>query len=194
MGILNATPDSFSDGGAASRSGAGDRARAGDAGAEGADIIDVGGESTRPGAAPVPSRRGAGARAAGGRGAGRARRGRLDRHPQRRDDARRRSMPARASSTTSRPSRTIPPPRALVAARGCPVVLMHMRGDPTTMAATHGLPRRRVRRGKRARRPRSPRRGGRHRARRHRARPRHRVRQDDAAQIVELLRAAAGAA
>jgi dihydropteroate synthase len=53
MGIVNVTPDSFSDGG-----------RHDDAGralahcekllAEGADILDIGGESTRPGAAPVP--------------------------------------------------------------------------------------------------------------------------------------------
>jgi dihydropteroate synthase len=54
MGVLNVTPDSFSDGG-----------RWLDAGAavahglqmveEGADVIDVGGESTRPGAEPVPT-------------------------------------------------------------------------------------------------------------------------------------------
>jgi dihydropteroate synthase len=54
MGILNVTPDSFSDGG-----------RHADAGPatehalrmveDGADIIDVGGESTRPGAAEVPA-------------------------------------------------------------------------------------------------------------------------------------------
>jgi dihydropteroate synthase len=54
MGIVNITPDSFSDGG-----------RLGDAPAairhalklleEGADILDVGGESTRPGAAAVPA-------------------------------------------------------------------------------------------------------------------------------------------
>lgn len=52
MGVLNVTPDSFSDGG-----------RLGDVGAavaeglrlwgDGADIVDVGGESTRPGARPV---------------------------------------------------------------------------------------------------------------------------------------------
>ena len=52
MGVLNVTPDSFSDGGcyldpdAAVAHG---RAMV----AEGADIVDVGGESTRPGAAPV---------------------------------------------------------------------------------------------------------------------------------------------
>ena len=57
MGILNATPDSFSDGGdffdiekAV--------ARGLDMMAQGADIIDVGGESTRPGAIPVSAREG----------------------------------------------------------------------------------------------------------------------------------------
>lgn len=53
MGIVNVTPDSFSDGGqfldpaAAIEQG---KRLAGD----GADILDVGGESTRPGATPVP--------------------------------------------------------------------------------------------------------------------------------------------
>jgi dihydropteroate synthase len=53
MGILNVTPDSFSDGG---RFLAVDVAAAHAARmvAEGADIVDVGGESTRPGASPVP--------------------------------------------------------------------------------------------------------------------------------------------
>ena len=53
MGIVNVTPDSFSDGGA--------HATAGDAVAhglrlaeEGADVLDVGGETTRPGASEVP--------------------------------------------------------------------------------------------------------------------------------------------
>ena len=53
MGVVNVTPDSFSDGGAYF-----DAARAVDRGlelaSEGADIIDVGGESTRPGSRPVP--------------------------------------------------------------------------------------------------------------------------------------------
>lgn len=53
MGVVNVTPDSFSDGGrwfdedAAVRHGL-------DLVAEGADLVDVGGESTRPGAARVP--------------------------------------------------------------------------------------------------------------------------------------------
>lgn len=54
MGVVNVTPDSFSDGGlwldplAAV-------AHAREMAAEGADILDVGGESTRPGAEPVPA-------------------------------------------------------------------------------------------------------------------------------------------
>jgi dihydropteroate synthase len=53
MGILNVTPDSFSDGGRFLDAGAAiahGRALL----ADGADILDVGGESTRPGAEPVP--------------------------------------------------------------------------------------------------------------------------------------------
>jgi dihydropteroate synthase len=53
MGILNVTPDSFSDGGSwFAPDGAVDRGL--EMIAEGADIVDVGGESTRPGAAVVP--------------------------------------------------------------------------------------------------------------------------------------------
>lgn len=52
MGILNVTPDSFSDGGRFSALDAA-VAQAERMIAEGADIIDVGGESTRPGAAPI---------------------------------------------------------------------------------------------------------------------------------------------
>lgn len=52
MGVLNVTPDSFSDGG---RFVDPDRAVAHGLAlvAEGADVVDVGGESTRPGASPV---------------------------------------------------------------------------------------------------------------------------------------------
>ncbi|WP_299944444.1 dihydropteroate synthase [uncultured Microbulbifer sp.] len=57
MGVLNATPDSFSDGGSYYTAGHLDLSlvlrRAGQMLGEGAAIIDVGGESTRPGAAPV---------------------------------------------------------------------------------------------------------------------------------------------
>jgi len=54
MGVLNVTPDSFSDGGIY-----GSARKAVERGqemiAEGADIIDIGGESTRPGSRPVPA-------------------------------------------------------------------------------------------------------------------------------------------
>ncbi len=53
MGILNVTPDSFSDGGEFSSTPDQALAHARFMAAEGADIIDVGGESTRPGASPV---------------------------------------------------------------------------------------------------------------------------------------------
>ncbi|MHB9288347.1 dihydropteroate synthase [Halobacteriales archaeon Cl-PHB] len=53
MGILNVTPDSFYDGGEFAGTDAA-VSRAEEMVAEGADIIDVGGESTRPGADPVP--------------------------------------------------------------------------------------------------------------------------------------------
>ena len=55
MGVLNVTPDSFSDGGEFFAT---DAAVAGgiEMASEGADIIDIGGESTRPGAEPVSAK------------------------------------------------------------------------------------------------------------------------------------------
>src|ERR1700756_131535 len=53
MGILNVTPDSFSDGGLYAEPSKA-RLQAELMLADGADIIDIGGESTRPGAPPVP--------------------------------------------------------------------------------------------------------------------------------------------
>jgi len=53
MGVLNVTPDSFSDGGLFFDEGRA-TARGLELAEEGADIIDVGGESTRPGSEPVP--------------------------------------------------------------------------------------------------------------------------------------------
>jgi dihydropteroate synthase len=52
MGVVNVTPDSFSDGGLFLDAGAAIR-HARELIGEGADIVDVGGESTRPGAEPV---------------------------------------------------------------------------------------------------------------------------------------------
>ncbi len=62
LGILNVTPDSFSDGGSYSASSSAPEqidldaavSRVDEMLAEGADMIDVGGESTRPGAEPIP--------------------------------------------------------------------------------------------------------------------------------------------
>ena len=53
MGIVNVTPDSFSDGGKFLDPAAA-VARALELVAQGAEILDIGGESTRPGAEPVP--------------------------------------------------------------------------------------------------------------------------------------------
>ena len=52
MGVLNVTPDSFSDGGKYAKPRSAAR-RASEMEKQGADIIDIGGESTRPGAEPV---------------------------------------------------------------------------------------------------------------------------------------------
>ena len=131
MGVLNVTPDSFSDGGDFV-----DQAAAVERGLEmlrnGADVIDVGGESTRPGADPVPE-----------------------------DEELRRVVPvikalrersaARISVDTFKPSvaraaveagadiwndvRALQEPGALETAAelGVPVILMHMSGKPKTM-------------------------------------------------------------
>lgn len=131
MGILNVTPDSFSDGGRFIDAGrAAEQARA--LLQQGADIIDVGGESTRPGSQPVDE-----------------------------EQECRRVLPVidavRAHSSvpisidTSKPGvmrravaagadmvndvRALRDPSALdtVRALGVPVVLMHMQGEPRTM-------------------------------------------------------------
>jgi dihydropteroate synthase len=54
MGVVNVTPDSFSDGGRYVAPAAA-IARGVEMVAEGADVVDVGGESTRPGSDPVPA-------------------------------------------------------------------------------------------------------------------------------------------
>ncbi len=80
MGVVNVTPDSFSDGGlyldhdAAIAHGL-------ELVAEGADVVDVGGESTRPGAEPVPVEEELRRVRPGGRSARPPRAG-LHRHPQ----------------------------------------------------------------------------------------------------------------
>lgn len=133
MGVLNVTPDSFSDGGRYHDPGA--AIAAGLAMAEaGADIVDVGGESTRPGTPPTAP-----------------------------DEERRRVVPVVEAlaaggvcvSIDTRNAATMQAAldagativndvsalthdarsAAVVAAARCPVVLMHMRGTPDTMNA-----------------------------------------------------------
>jgi dihydropteroate synthase len=132
MGILNVTPDSFSDGGRAA-----DPEQAIARGLElidaGADVVDVGGESTRPGAEPVPAdeelRRVEpviAALAADGRAAVSV------------DTAKagvaRRALAAGAHVVNDVTAlRGDPEMAAAVAETGAGVVLMHMRGTPRTM-------------------------------------------------------------
>ncbi len=132
MGVLNVTPDSFSDGGRYL-----DRPQAVDRGLEmwneGADIVDIGGESTRPGAASVPVEE------------------ELARViPVIREIRRRSDVLISIDTTKSRvlaeaweagadilndisAMRADPEMLPLAAKRQVPVILMHMRGTPQTM-------------------------------------------------------------
>jgi dihydropteroate synthase len=131
MGVLNVTPDSFSDGGQHLDPAAA-LLRAAEMVAEGADIIDVGGESTRPGAESVPLQQ------------------ELDRViPV--IEAIRRELLVTVSLDTSKPEvmqagcaagaglindvRALRMPGALevAASLNCPVCLMHMQGEPRSM-------------------------------------------------------------
>jgi dihydropteroate synthase len=135
MGVLNVTPDSFSDGGrfldvdAAVSHGL--RLHA-----EGADILDLGGESTRPGADPVeaveeiarvlPVIEGL---------TGRVGESRISIDTMKRAVAER-ALDAGASLVNDVSAfRADPEMAALVAERGVDCCLMHMRGEPRTMQA-----------------------------------------------------------
>jgi dihydropteroate synthase len=135
MGVVNVTPDSFSDGGAFL-----DRDAAINHGLrlafEGADLLDIGGESTRPGADRVPERE------------------ELDRVIPVIEGIRAHNGVVRVSIDTSKAAvaaaaldagadyvndvtalRGDPEMAALVAERGVDVCLMHMLGTPRTMQA-----------------------------------------------------------
>lgn len=132
MGILNVTPDSFSDGGQYAEK---DRAvaRGLEMAAQGADIIDIGGESSRPGAVPVPLAE------------------ELRRTiPVIRELASKTTVPISVDTTKAAVAeqaldagaqivndisalRFDPAMGTVIAARRVPVVLMHMRGTPRTM-------------------------------------------------------------
>lgn len=134
MGILNVTPDSFSDGG---RSYDPDDAvkHALQMVSDGADILDVGGESTRPGAEPVPPE-------------DELRRvipviERLRAEvpdvalsiDTRKADVARAAVEAGASIVNDISAGGDPETFALVKEFGAGLVLMHMKGDPATMQA-----------------------------------------------------------
>ncbi|MFT3665386.1 dihydropteroate synthase [Piscinibacter sp.] len=131
MGIVNVTPDSFSDGGRHGDA-AGALAHCETLLAEGAHILDIGGESTRPGAAQVP----------------------LDEELRRvipvvegalklgvpvsvdtvKPEVMRRALDAGADIVNDINALRLPGALEAVAAHpGCGVCLMHMRGDPATM-------------------------------------------------------------
>jgi dihydropteroate synthase len=131
MAILNVTPDSFSDGGDFLDPDAAITAGLAMA-AAGADIIDVGGESTRPRARPTPP------------DVEQARilpviRGLASAALRVSVDTRHAATMAAALDAGAAIVNDVsglafdPASAALVAARGCPVVLMHMRGEPTNM-------------------------------------------------------------
>lgn len=132
VGILNVTPDSFSDGGEFLRLEAA-VAQAGRLLDEGARVVDVGGESTRPGSDPVSP-----------------------------EEEQRRVLPVVRGILAARPEAVVsidtyrattaeaaldagahivndvtalgdPRMAGLVAERGCPIVLMHMLGEPKSM-------------------------------------------------------------
>ena len=133
MGILNVTPDSFSDGGARLESQTAIEAGLAMA-ADGADIIDVGGESTRPGASALPPdvERARILPVIRGLAAAGLRLSVDTRHASTMEAA----LDAGAAIVNDISGLTHEPrARAVVAARGCPVVLMHMRGTPDTMNA-----------------------------------------------------------
>lgn len=132
MGILNATPDSFSDGGlhaeAQAAVAAGMAMRA-----AGADMLDVGGESTRPGAETVPAEDEIarvvpvieGLRAAGAGAIS------IDTRKAATAEA---AVSAGADLVNDVAALTFDPELApFCAAKGLPVCVMHAQGDPATM-------------------------------------------------------------
>lgn len=146
MGILNATPDSFSDGGRLHADGgrALDSGRAADLAATmaaaGAAIIDVGGESTRPGAAPVTAAEEID-RVVPVFEAVRARSDVLLSVDTSKAEVARAAVAAGAHFVNDVSALTADPDMgAAVASTGAGVILMHMRGEPRTMqVAPHYL-------------------------------------------------------
>lgn len=132
MGILNVTPDSFSDGGRFNAPEAA-LARTQALAAEGADIIDIGGESTRPGATYVPVVEEC-ARTVPVIEAVRAGSDVPISIDTRKAQVGAAALKAGADVINDVAAFTFEPELAQVtAAAGAPVCLMHAQGDPTTM-------------------------------------------------------------
>jgi dihydropteroate synthase len=132
VGILNVTPDSFSDGG---RLGGVEAAVARGLALfeEGADWVDVGGESTRPGAARVPAEEEIGRTAPVVEALRRRGAGPLSIDTTKAEVARA-ALDAGADVVNDVSGLAFDPAMAaLVAARGVPVVLMHLRGGFDSM-------------------------------------------------------------
>jgi dihydropteroate synthase len=131
MGVVNVTPDSFSDGGLYLDPGAA-IAHGRELAAAGASILDVGGESTRPGAAPVAAEEEL--RRVEPVVAGLARTVEAISVDTSKATVAEAALDAGASIVNDVTAlRGDPEMAALVADRGAGLVLMHMAGDPRTM-------------------------------------------------------------
>lgn len=132
MGILNVTPDSFSDGGRHAGAEAA-MAHARQMIAEGAELIDVGGESTRPGSQPVTAADEV-ARTCGVIAALRAEWDGLISIDTSKAAVATAALAAGADIVNDVSGlRSDPEMAAVCAASGCGVVVMHMLGEPRTM-------------------------------------------------------------
>jgi dihydropteroate synthase len=131
MGIINVTPDSFSDGGEALDAGRA-LARGRTLADAGADILDVGGESTRPGAEPVSVDDELARVLPVVRGLSEA--GFVVSVDTRRARVMEAALDAGAAIINDITALTGDPGSlGVAAARGAPVILVHMQGDPRTM-------------------------------------------------------------
>ena len=132
LGILNVTPDSFSDGGRFLD--AGDALRHAERmAAEGADLLDVGGESSRPGSEPVPA-------AEELRRILPVIRGAVDLGlpisvDTTKAEVARAALEAGATVVNDISALADPAMARVVAEAGAGVILMHMQGEPATMQA-----------------------------------------------------------
>jgi dihydropteroate synthase len=132
MGILNVTPDSFSDGGEFF----GVEAAVVQAETmldEGARIVDVGGESTRPGSEPVSEEEELSRVMPVVRGIVEARPRTIVSIDTYRASTAEAALDAGAHLVNDITALSDPRMVGLVAERGCPIILMHMLGEPKTM-------------------------------------------------------------